>query len=97
MSSLAYCYYKSGQLGKAISVYEDILGPYYSLGWEAQECCVEAYYSLAKISEEMGNNEQAIKYYRHFVDIWENADEGIPALLDAKSRLATLEALNPQP
>jgi len=72
---------------------EDFLGPYYSLGWEAQECCVEAYYNLAKISEEMGNNEQAIKYYRHFVDIWKNADEDIPLLQDAKLRLISSEAL----
>jgi len=41
----------------------------------------------------MGNNEQAIKYYRHFVDIWKNADEDIPLLQDAKLRLISSEAL----
>jgi len=95
LSSLAYCYYKSGQQGKAISVYEDIIGPQYSFGWEAQQHCVEAHYNMARIYEELGDNEQAIKYYRDFLDIWKDADEDIPILLDAKSSLARLQTQVP--
>jgi len=95
LSSLGYAYHYLDQLGKAISVYEDMVGPKYTLGWEAQECVVEAYYNLARIHEEMGNQEQAEKYYRQFVDIWKNADEDIPILIDAKERLASLEKISP--
>jgi tetratricopeptide (TPR) repeat protein len=95
LSSLAYAYHSLGQLEKAISVYEDMIGPHYILGWEAQECVVEAYYNLARINEEMGNQVEAEKYYRQFTDIWKNADEDIPMLQDAKSRLASLETIIP--
>ncbi len=91
LSSLAYAYYKLGQMEEAISTYEDMIGPHYTLGWEAQECVVEAYYNLARIYEELGNQEQAEKYYSQFIDIWKNADEDIPILQDAKDRLASLE------
>lgn len=95
LSSLAYAYYCMGQMEKAISVYEDMIGPHYILGWEAQEFVVEAYYNLARINEEIGNQEQAQKYYSQFVDIWKNADENIPILQDAKSKLASLETVIP--
>ncbi|MBN1387064.1 MAG: tetratricopeptide repeat protein [Bacteroidales bacterium] len=95
LSSLAYSYKSSGQLGKAIATYQDIIGPYYDLGWEAQQCTLEAFYNMARIYEELGNKEQAEKYYRQFVDIWKNADEDIPILQDAKERLATLETVLP--
>jgi tetratricopeptide (TPR) repeat protein len=95
LSSLAYAYYCLGQMEKAMSVYEDMIGPHYILGWEAQECVVEAYYNLARINEEIGNQEKAEKYYSQFVDIWKNADEDIPILQDAKSRLASLETIIP--
>lgn len=91
LSSLAYAYYCLGQLEEAISIYEEMIGPHYVLGWEAQECIVEAYYNLARIHEEMGNQDQAEKYYSQFIDIWINADVDIPILQDAKSRLASLE------
>lgn len=91
LSSLAYAYHSHGQLDKAISVYEDMIGPKYILGWEAQECIVEAYYNLARIHEELGNKDQAEKYYNQFIDIWIDADVDIPILQDAKSRLASLE------
>ena len=34
--------------------------------------------------------EQAIKYYQDFLNIWKDADEDIPVLIDAKSRLKKL-------
>jgi tetratricopeptide (TPR) repeat protein len=72
-----------------------MIGEEYSLGWEAQQCCVEAFYKLARIYEEMGNSEQASKYYARLLDLWENADEDIPILIDSKEKLARLETLIP--
>jgi len=95
LSSLADYYYNTGKLEKAIPVYEEVIGPEYSLGWEAQQCCVEAFYKLARIYEEMGNSEQASKYYSNLLDLWENADQDIPILIDSEERLARLETLIP--
>jgi len=93
LESLGNYYYKTGQTEKAISVFEDITGPYYSLGWEGQECSVEANYRLAIIYEEIGDHEKAIKYFHDFIDRWKEADDDLPMLMDAKSRLENLETL----
>ena len=91
LSSLADAYYYSGELDKAISVYSDIIGTHYSLGWEGQQCCLEAFYKLGMILEEKGEKEEAGKYYSRLLDLWENADNDIPILQDAKERLARVE------
>ncbi|HWR74449.1 MAG TPA: tetratricopeptide repeat protein, partial [Bacteroidales bacterium] len=64
-----------------------------SLGWEAQEYWIKAHYNLGKIYEKKGNYEQAIIYYQDFLNIWKDADNDLPELIDARARLTKLQEL----
>jgi tetratricopeptide (TPR) repeat protein len=89
LESLANFYYETGDLNMAISKYQEII-KLKSLGWEAQEYWILAHYKLAKIFEQKGDKEQAIKYYEDFLNIWKDADEDLPDLIDAKTSLNRL-------
>lgn len=94
LESLANYYYNTGDLDMAISKYREIINLQNSLGWEAQEYWIQAHYNLAKIYEEKGDNEQAVKHYQNFLNVWKNGDEDLPELIDAKNRLAELQILS---
>jgi tetratricopeptide (TPR) repeat protein len=51
------------------------------------------YYRLAKLYEEKGMTVKAIARYEKFLDIWKDADEDLPDLIDAKTRLARLKGI----
>jgi tetratricopeptide (TPR) repeat protein len=93
LESLANYYYETGDLDKAISKYEEIVSIKHTLGWEGQDCWIMAHYNLGKLYEKKGTNVQAIKYYQDFLNIWKDADEDLPVLIDAKSRLIKLREL----
>jgi hypothetical protein len=40
----------------------------------------------------MGKPSDALYHYKHFLDVWKNADEDQPKLSDARGRVAALEA-----
>ena len=91
LESLAYAYFKKGDMDKAIEKYEH-LAANPSLGWEAQECWVQAHFQLGKIYEKKGETTKALEYYQRFLDIWKDADPGLPDVEGAKKRLAELKA-----
>jgi cytochrome c-type biogenesis protein CcmH/NrfG len=45
---------------------------------------------LAKIAEQQGDKTRAREYYRKFLDLWKDADAGLPEVEGAKARLAGL-------
>lgn len=51
---------------------------------------VKAHYWLGLAYEESGWKSKAIEQYETFLEIWENAEPGIPALGDARRRLQVL-------
>ncbi len=47
-------------------------------------------YLLAKVNEELKEENEAIQAYEQLLTIWKNADSDLPELIDAKTRLAKL-------
>jgi len=43
--------------------------------------------------EEKGSSIKAIEQYEKFLDIWKDADEDLPELMDAQKRLARLKEI----
>jgi serine/threonine protein kinase/tetratricopeptide (TPR) repeat protein len=79
---LARAYRMAGRLEEAAEVHEDMLREFRSH--------FISHYELGKIYEEMGRNKDAIDEYERFLEMWSQADEGLPQLEDAKSRLEYL-------
>ena len=90
LESVAYGYLMSGDMDQAMAKYEELIS-HKDFGWEAQEYWIRAHYQLGKIHEEKGNNEKAIQYYQRFLDIWKDADAGLPEVTEAKKRLTKLK------
>ena len=89
---LAEGYLGAGRLDDAIAVFEKIINRYeQSLAdWSAKG--VLTHYYLGQAYEEAGRYSDAIAQYETFLDIWRDADEGVPSIEDARARLARLKA-----
>jgi tetratricopeptide (TPR) repeat protein len=92
LESLANYYFLTGDWERAIITCEEMISAN-SLGWEAQECWVQAHLNLGIAYEELENVEKAIYYYRQFLELWKEAEGDLPDLLEAKSRLEQLQSL----
>jgi tetratricopeptide (TPR) repeat protein/predicted Ser/Thr protein kinase len=87
---LAEIYLKKGRLDEAVSELEKALSRYDdNRVWET--VAVKAYYLLGLAYEKSGWNKKAAEKYEEFLDIWKNADPGIPEVADAKERLSKLK------
>ena len=78
-----------GRLGEAATELERERSKFY---WETEGCIYAAkgIYLLGVIYERSGWINKAIEQYEEFLDIWKDADPGIPEVEDAKERLAKL-------
>jgi len=89
---LALAYYKSGNLEEARKEYERIT----SLTWGRSgsgDIYAKSFYMLGKIYQEQRKKKKAIENYEKFLDLWKEADPGIPEVEDAKEQLAELQEL----
>jgi len=89
---LARAYYTTGQLDKSIAEYERLIKPY-PINPELAFIYPKHRYRLAKLYEEKGWTNKAIKEYKKFLEIWKDADEDLPELVDAKARLVRLQKI----
>ena len=89
LESLARAYFMAGKLETARKEYRMITtltegrlddGPIHA----------KSFYMLGKIAEKLGDKREARKQYTRFLDLWKNADPGLPEVEDAKARLGNL-------
>ncbi len=95
--SLGYAFWKSGNLDKAANKYQEHLQNYRISGNETLERWILAHYELARIFEQKGQPEEAVKYYERFLEIWKDGDPDLPVLIDAKKRLVKLKGASQAP
>jgi tetratricopeptide (TPR) repeat protein len=90
MDSLDRAYLQAGDLEKASGEFEKILdlttGRFYF-----GDIYAKSFYMLGKIAEHQGDKTKALEYYGKFLDLWKDADPGIPEIEDARTRLAGLK------
>jgi tetratricopeptide (TPR) repeat protein len=90
---LANCEFENGQLDKAeknLLLSQDITDN--TSGFRSWYY-PRSFYLLGKIYQQRDQLDVARKYYQKFLDLWKNADENLPELIDAKRRLAQLNQI----
>ena len=90
--SLARAYLKSDRLGEAVAELEKVLSKYDGNRSFYAIWAVKAYYLLGLAYERSGWDKKAIEQYEEFLEIWKDADPGIPEVEDAKQRSAKLKS-----
>jgi tetratricopeptide (TPR) repeat protein len=86
---IAHAYAQKGDTDLAIGLLEKrtILTPP-SKFW--QPIPPKVYYNLGWLHEKKGMEEKAREYYAKFLELWKNADPGLPEVEDAKAKMAAL-------
>jgi serine/threonine protein kinase len=88
VDALARACYEVGSLERAAEEFELITTLTYGR-INHGDIYAKSFYMLGKIYEEMGKKREARRNYERFLDLWKNADPGLPEVDDAKKRLAS--------
>jgi len=87
---LAQAYYEAGEMDKAREAYNRInLSTVGRLWWG--DIYAKSFYMLGIINEKLGDTAKAIEHYEKFLDLWKDADPGLPEVPDARERVASLK------
>jgi tetratricopeptide (TPR) repeat protein len=89
---LAQVYLEAGQPEKAVELLEKALLRYDEQRALRAIWSAKAHYYLGMAYQELGRYPEAIQKYEKFLEIWKDADPGIPELEGAKKRLERLRA-----
>ena len=91
---LAEAYYRAGNLFSAQGELEKILSLHLGRIGDG-DLYARSLYTLGKIFEQKGQNEKSISYFQQFLQLWGDADPGIPEVSDARASIVALS--NPFP
>ena len=94
--SLGRAYLETGRLGEAVAEFEEALSRYDAYRAFVGIWAVKAHYLLGLAYEKSGWNNKAIEQYEEFLEIWKDADPGIPEVEDAKERVKQLRVESEQ-
>lgn len=89
--ALAHGYEMKGEIDQAI----DILEKYFHLDPNDEFLRLvppKVYYKLGQLYEKKGLKEKASENYEKFLELWKDADPGLPVIEDARERLAGLKS-----
>ncbi len=87
---LASAYDTSGDKKKALEEYQRIIAsPWMKLN--DSPTYLISFYRLGRVSEDLGLKDKAVGYFQRFLDLWKNADPGVPLVDAARKRLAALK------
>jgi serine/threonine protein kinase/Flp pilus assembly protein TadD len=89
LEPLALAYDKSGDPEKAREEYLKITA-LTSGRQHYGDIYARSFYMLGKIAEQTGDTVKAREHYQKFLDLWKDADPGLPEVEDARKRLAGL-------
>jgi tetratricopeptide (TPR) repeat protein len=80
-----------GHPAEAIAAIQRYLGKFDDDAAGDPGLIIGAHYLLGQAYEQSGWHDKAIETYEHFLDLWRDADDNIPMLIDARARLARLK------
>ena len=87
--TLASAYFGAGDLENARKNYETIIS--LTMGrLKEGDIFAKSFFRLGQIAELLGQKTRAIENYRRFLELWKDADPGIPEVEDARKRLESL-------
>ena len=90
---MARAYQQNGELDKAILEYERLVSS--DPNTRGRFLIHPKYrYRLARLYEEKDLTDKAVKEYEKFLEIWKDAEESSPEMIDAKARLTILTGEN---
>jgi len=90
LNSLGQVYFDSGDLQNAKTQYDMLTAlPQGRVHWG--DVYVEGFYMLAKIYDENNIRPMAVRNYRRFLELWENADSNIQKVAKSEERLSELQ------
>ena len=89
LDMLGDAYQLGGRLDKAAEAFAHIR-ELQNGRWDWSAVYSRSFYKLGKVYEQMGKKEEARKEFSKFLDLWKDADPGLPEVADARKRLAGL-------
>jgi len=94
---LANCQFQEGEFDKSTNTLmqiQEVVQDHPDFGVRRSIFFPKSFYLLGKIYEKKGDTRLAIQNYEKFLDLWKEADEDLPDLIDAKKRLASLKEMS---